>query len=323
MDETEARDRLTNFLNRISGDTNYRPPEAWRNQSPEARQLPDGRWLFTFAALPPVQGVVVSSDAEPVPFWGALGKVVPTLGLPRSRELFLCSTTQGRYQLYDNGIAIWEAGPDIGYPIPSDRDELSQGKRTHAFVAFVDLRGFTSWSAADGRSERDVQEVVRTLERSFQDAFSKAWCHQLFAKGTGDGLMVVSEVGWAKGCPAGRAEVQQRHAALFAHSCAELIIHAKESLPGELAVGCGINYGLVTRVFLLGRHDYIGATINEASKIQQLGWNEICVSDTYQSVLLKDVPSLKGHRLAGKGWRLDPSEVLTAVCAVLHGDPRL
>jgi class 3 adenylate cyclase len=316
MNESEARDRLEKYLIKISGDTNYRPPEGWQKRRPEARQLQDGRWLFTFVTPPPVQGVIVSPDAEPTPFWGALGKVVPIIGLPRSRELFLCSTIQGRYQLYEQGIAIWEAGPDVGYPIPSAPEDLVEGKRTQAIVAFVDIRGFTAWSAAEGRTEAEVQQAVRTLESSFQEAFSKAWCHKLFTKGTGDGLMIVSEAGWAEDCGAAGQGLQRKHAALFALSCAELIIEASKRLPESLAVGCGINFGSVTRVFLLGRQDYIGATVNDASKIQQLGWNEMCVSDTYRSALEEDVRNLKKYKLAGKGWRLDSSEVLATVRAM-------
>lgn len=310
MNENEARDKLARFLTSISSDTNHPPPKNWTEARPVAHRLSEGQWLFTFDAKPNAQGVVVSETSEPVPFWGALGKAVQHLGLPRTRELFLCSTVHGRYQLYENGIAVWEAGPDVGYPIPCDASDLQQGRDTTSISAFFDLRGFTSWSIKPGQTPAKIQHIVKILEEAFQEAFSKAWCHKLFVKGTGDGLMVVSEAGWCRDREAISEGLQKGHAVLFTASCANLIAKAREQLPVELAVGCGITIGAITRVFLLGRHDYIGPAINEAAKIQQLGWNEICVSKEFYRALRKEIDQIEGHMLAEKGWRLNPEKYL-------------
>ena len=310
MNENEARDKLTRFLTKISGDTNHPPPNNWEKTIPVAHRLSERRWLFTFDEEPHAQGVVVSETSEPVPFWGALGKAVQHLGFPRTRELFLGSTVHGRYQLYENGIAVWEAGPDIGYPIPCDANELQQGRHTTSISAFFDLRGFTSWSIKPGQTPANIQKIVKIMEEAFQEAFSKAWCHKLFAKGTGDGLMIVSEAGWCSDREVISEGLQRGHAALFTASCANLIAKVRKQLPVELAVGCGITIGSITRVFLLGRHDYIGPAVNEAAKIQQLGWDEICVSEEFFGTLRVEIDQIEGHMLAEKGWRLNPEKYL-------------
>lgn len=321
MTEGEARARLARYLQElIGGDANYQPPASWADENPRAEQRDADTWLFWFRDAPAPAGIVISTSYE-VPFGGALGKLVPHLGPPRTPERFLGSSPRGRYQLYADGIAVWEGRPDIGFPIPTLPDEVYTGRQCQAIVAFFDLRGFTSWSGNKGRTAAQIQHVVRELEEQFQRAFSKKWCPRLFSKGTGDGFMLISEAGWV-GDPAEFESVfQQGHAALFARACAMLTRDARERLPAELAIGCGIALGEMTQIFLLGRLDYIGAAVNEAAKIQQFAWDELCVTDPFRGALAKDGVRSGMCRLGDQGWRLSVQECIeaTEAIAVRHG----
>lgn len=313
MNEDDAREKLTDFLGLTAEGANYPFPDQWKNTNPFARQLSEDKWLFSFDREDnPAQGVVISSKHEPVPFWGGLGKLVTDLGLPTNRELFSCSTTLGKYQIFENGMGIWEGDPNIAYPLHCDVNEIQTGKNLKSISAFIDIRGFTTWSNKSNRTSDEIQTVVRIMEQSFQDAFAKLWCWEgLFAKGTGDGILIVSEDERYKKQQKNNSKMgMQNHAALFTASCAYLIVAMKKQLPKELAVGCGITIGEITRVFLLGRQDYIGPSVNEAAKIQQLGYNEICISNEFYRTLRKDFCQIKGYMLAGKGWRLNPEKYI-------------
>jgi class 3 adenylate cyclase len=179
-------------------------------------------------------------------------------------------------------------------------------------VGFFDLRGFTSWSSQRGRTATEIQSIIRAFEEQFQKAFSKAWCHRLFTKGTGDGFMIVSEAGWGHELAKGNGGFQLEHAALFAKACSTLVLQTRPLLPETLAIGCGIAIGEITCIFLLGRYDYIGLPINEAAKIQQICWDELCVTKGFKDALKADGMLIKTHRLPGKGWRLDPQNCLKA-----------
>lgn len=313
MNEDEAREKLTDFLGLTAEGANYPFPDNWKNIDPFARQLSEDEWLFSFdQEHNPAQGVVISLEHEPIPFWGGLGKLVSNLDLPTTRELFLCSTLLGKYQIFKKGMGIWEGNPNIAYPLHYDVNEIQMGKNLKSISAFIDIRGFTTWSNKSIRTSDKIQKVVRIMEQSFQDAFAKLWCWEgLFAKGTGDGIMIVSEDQRYKKQQENISKIRmQNHAVLFTASCAELIVELKKQLPKDLAVGCGITIGKITRVFLLGRQDYIGPAVNEAAKIQQFGWNEICVSKEFYSALCKEIDQIEGHMLAGKGWRLNPEKYL-------------
>jgi hypothetical protein len=107
MNAEEAQKRLAAFLNHLAGDVAYSPPADWSATGFQLVALANGDWI----ALPPTapeQGIVLRDDGGDAPFYGALGKMVPALGLPRSREMLLGSTELGRYQTYERGLAIWE-----------------------------------------------------------------------------------------------------------------------------------------------------------------------------------------------------------------------
>jgi class 3 adenylate cyclase len=313
MTEKDARSRLDQYLQRIAGDTNHQPPTAWAGHVPRAEQVDCETWVFWFSEPPRPEGVVVSAT-HCAPFWGALGKLVPHLGLPQTRQRFLASSPHGCYQLYRDGIAVWEGQPDIGFPIPTLPSAVQAGRQCQAIVAFFDLRGFTSWS--NKRTAAEIQDIVRAMEEEFQAAFSKNWCRHLFTKGTGDGFMLISEAGWFGGTEEDVTGFQRGHAAMFASACSTLIRQARPRLDAELAIGCGITLGEITQVFLLGRPDYIGSPVNEAAKIQQIAWDELCVSELFRSAMAADGVAPRADRLGDRGWRIGAQDCIEAAAAI-------
>lgn len=292
MDEKEARQRLAE-----SSQT------SWLGDNPELRLLPNGDWLATRPELPE-RGVVLRANGPVVPFFGALGKLVPMLGLPVSAERLLGSTRQGRYQVYEGGLGIWEALEgigDIGFPISKWESLASRVRPCNALIAFFDLRGFTKWSVSLQDGENKIQSVIETLEGAFQDSFRQDVWIKLFAKSTGDGFMVVSEASWFD---ANNAKIQPTHATAFCRACARTVRTAKEQIPAELAIGCGITTGEVTQLYLLGRFDYIGPQINEASKIQAVAYNELCIAEEVVQLLTAAGQKIPGWALPGKGLRV-------------------
>jgi len=160
----------------------------------------DGSWRFVEIEGPGTNGVyagvVIRADGAAFPFGGALGKVFrnfPDLGAPRSAERSLGATALGRYQAFESGVAIWEGGEDIAFPI---LESLSPLRRQLCIVAFFDLRGFTSWSAAADPDQ--VQKTIHAFEDAVHIGFptTLASLPRLFLKGTGDGVMVVSQADW-------------------------------------------------------------------------------------------------------------------------------
>lgn len=311
INEHDARQRLTEYLKFLQGDIGYQLPPSWLSDKPEFRQLPNGDWFVTHPESSH-NGVLLKSDGTTFPFFGALGKLVPLLGSPASREHFLASTFHGRYQAYDRGLAIWEAfkgGGDVGYPVAQWESIDKRAKSCLALIAFFDLRGFTNWS--DSQDAKRIQDVIEGVEQSFQNAFSRRWCQQLFAKSTGDGFMVVSEAGgYATGEQATDAGFQAGYAKAFCRACAETVRNAAAQIPDELAIGCGVTVGRITQLYLLGRFDYIGPHVNEASKIQAIAYNELCISTEVVECLQKDGVEVEGKVLPGKGMRVSAESLI-------------
>lgn len=269
----------------------------------ELRPLPNGEWLATSIKLPE-QGVVFKSDGREILFLGALGKLVPKLGLPASPERRLGSARQGRYQLYEGGIGVWEALDkigDIGFPIAKWDSLAGRAMFCNAMIAFFDLRGFTNWAALNQADPGEIQRIIETLEDAFQASFRDDYWSKLFAKSTGDGFMVVSEASWSG---TKSADIQAEHAKKFCQACAGTIRAAQGKIPKELAIGCGITTGRVTQLFLLGRVDYIGPKINEASKIQAAAYNELCIAEDVVQLLRAAGLKIVGWPLPGKGHRV-------------------
>lgn len=292
MDEEEAKRRLVESSQKLG-----------LGENPVVRRLPSGDWLATWPELPE-RGVVLRTNGLVIPFFGALGKLVPRLGLPISPERLLGSARQGRYQSYDRGLGIWEALDgigDIGFPIATWESPDGRARSCNALTAFFDLRGFTKWSGARQNDPAAIQGVIETLEDAFQDSFSAEQWNKLFAKSTGDGFMVISEALWFD---AGSPDISPKHVWAFCQACARTIQAARRKLPDELAIGCGITSGPVTQLFLLGRVDYIGPQINDASKIQNVAYNELCVAEDVVQLLRSAGSKIHGWDLPGKGLRV-------------------
>jgi class 3 adenylate cyclase len=310
MNEDEARRRLAQYVPSLQGDVGFPPPPTWLGDTPSLYQLPNGDWLAT-SQVRPRNGILLKSNGTNVPFYGALGEMFPLLNwLPASREYFLGSALQGRYQLYSQGLAVWEAFEgigDIGKPVARWDSIEDQARRCLALIAFFDLRGFTNWSS--GQRPKLVQDTVERFEIAFQNAFFRPWCQQVFAKGTGDGLMVVSEAGRCAGAPgAGDDGWQPGHVKLFSLACARTVEDAAKDIPEDLAVACGITLGEVTQLYLLGRPDYIGPAVNDASKIQAGAYGEVCLSTNVVDRLRMEGVEIVGVRMPGKGLRLPVTE---------------
>jgi class 3 adenylate cyclase len=318
MTETEARSIFESFCDLHGLSKNI-----------AGREAPDGSWLFVErndgAPQGEYIGVVVRADTgEAFGFYGALGKVFrnsqSALGLPTSNELVLGATSWGRYQTFDHGIATWDGGVfthrgdgpgNMARPLPESLIELP---RQVCVVAFFDLRGFTSWA---GKHPEEAQRAIRAFEEAVRVGFpthGKEWL-RLFVKGTGDGVMIVSQADWYHddGSDAYRASLKPKHAKDFLDACTKTLHVGGEKLAEfSLPVGCAISTGVLDRVFLFGRLDYIGPAANDAAKLQQHARNEVCVTDEFLKALLLD--DNDPAKWSSMGWRLrrDPKDGIAA-----------
>jgi len=140
----------------------------------------------------------------------------------------------------------------------------------------------------------------------------------VFIKGTGDGMMIVSERDWFAGQEL--SEKRERgagatipirigHASAFLRASIRFIRQARSVIPRELAIGCGIDAGELHQVFVLGQSDYLGEAANNAAKLQQLAWDEVVISGRVAECLQADgedgVSILSaGKPLADRGIRI-------------------
>lgn len=309
MTEEEARPIYEQFCKQHGGDLKIKGT---------AQQ--DGSWLFIVRqgldSNSEYVGVVVRSDKRVFGFYGALGKVFrnyPALGLPTSNELVLGAMGWGRYQAFDNGIAIWEGGKfnkrgdgegNLAHPV---QESMIQLPRQFCLVAFFDLRGFTSFS---NKSSDNAYKVIRSFEEAVRSGFpthGQQWLRQ-FVKGTGDGVMIVSQADWynddENNTP--MTSVKSGHAKDFLQACERTLSEGRKNLKEfSLPIGCAIGAGELDRVFLFGRLDYIGPVANEVAKLQQHARDEICVTEKFRGLLEKDGENLE--RLSAMGWRLRSS----------------
>ena len=311
LTEPEAKERLDRFLDQRRRD--YPTDPEWLEDL-ELRQVSDGEWLALRPGAEhpndevPTEGVRVTESYCAL-FLGALGKLVGLLGYPKTCEQHLGSTWLGRYQEYERGIGVWEvlasdspSAPPWDSARPSFLGEsLERFRSASALVAFFDLRGFTKWSESQETPPARIQEVVTALERAFQAAFPID--EKVFVKGTGDGLMVVLETG---------PHVTRGPAIMFCKYCAKTIRLARQALDSmglrQLAVGCGVTFGPVNRVYVLGRFDYIGEPVNRASKLQAFTFDELCIAQEVATVM-QQKPEELGHRIAGNHWRVSVNKV--------------
>jgi len=307
MTESEARTIYEAFCRKAARTATSNPPVHHT----------DGSWRFIDLEQPApngaYNGVVIRVDGAAFPFGGALGKVFRNygaLGAPRSHERSLGASPFGRYQAFENGVAIWEGVEDIALPI---LESLSPLRRQFCLVAFFDLRGFTSWSVSAQPDQ--IQRTIHIFEDALHIGFPTAHPSllRLFLKGTGDGAMVVSQADWHRDATIGepRTTPVNTHAWDFLRACEHTVSNAFQQLSQAglpLAVGCGIAWGELDRVYLFGRFDFLGSAANEAAKLQQHAWNEVCVTNEVKSLLDKDGrATTKDWPLANKGWRLGAS----------------
>ena len=117
------------------------------------------------------------------------------------------------------------------------------------------------------------------------------------------------------------------HALDFMSACERVVSTVRKQLAESrlpLAIGCGIACGILDRVFLFGRFDFIGRAANEAAKLQQHAWNEICVTDEFRASLKLDGRASEADwALAGKGWRLQANEISDAQPPAAAGAPKI
>ena len=193
--------------------------------SSSAKSEQDGSWRFVEieenGRNGKYEGVVVRTNGDAFSFGGALGKIFRNftdLGPPTSDERSLGATAFGRYQAFDGGVAIWEGGEDIAFPI---LQSLSPLRRQMCIVAFFDLRGFTAWSK-DADPDQ-VQQAIRAFEDAVHIGFPtfSTSLRRLFLKGTGDGVMIVSQADWHENATCGQrmTEFAPGHARDFLHAC--------------------------------------------------------------------------------------------------------
>jgi class 3 adenylate cyclase len=130
--------------------------------------------------------------------------------------------------------------------------------------------------------------------------------------------MVVSQADWHREAELGkqRTTFVQAHAWDFLRACENVVLRARRQLAQDslpLAIGCGIACGELDRVFLFGRFDFLGSAANEAAKLQQHAWNEICATNEVRTILESDGRSSTGDwPLASKGWRLRTNAISDA-----------
>lgn len=307
----QAHDKLRECLERDFNNPVARDWVKANMQCPDPKPYADG-WIFVYKTDPdprfqgkPFEAIIVRADGTSYLALGACARLwnAYDLGFPRTQERFLGSTRGGKYQKFERGMAVWEGKPDLCYGVSYEEWGLSpDGTETATctgFVAFSDLRGFTNWSQK--ASADMIQKILSGVERCFQQAFARTWCTSLFVKGTGDGMMIVSEADASD-------QPIPNHAQEFTRACCRFVRDAQDILPpNELAIGIGVDYGKFHRVFLLGRRDYVGMRINDAAKIQQLAWNEVVMSEEHASRLRKDGVDIDAMSkpLPGKGYRLD------------------
>ena len=307
MTENEARTIYGQFCDKRARRSTFSSP---RPQS-------DGSWRFVESDKAGIKGtyigVVVRADGTSFPFGGALGKIFrdfPELGSPTSDERSLGATALGHYQDFDHGVAIWEGREDAAFAM---LESISPFRRQICIVAFFDLRGFTAWS---NNVEPDrVQQAIRVFEDAVHSGFPtfSTSLPRLFLKGTGDGVMIVSQADWHKNAIRDQkmTEFAQGHALDFLHACERTVSAGREQLARNgypLAIGCGIACGELDRVFLFGRFDFIGRAANEAAAIQQHACNEICATQSFGAILRLDGRDLDADcELPTKGWRLRSS----------------
>ena len=178
-------------------------------------------------------------------------------------------------------------------------------------MAFVDLRGFTEWASEQNGGE--IQEIIVSLEDVFNLIFTGPEFSLVFVKGVGDGFMIVSEVQITK--ELGPPRNFGCDALSFLTASATLVAAAAARLPRRLGIGAAVSFGPLTQVFLLGQYDYLGKTLNQASKLQQLAWDDVVVSIEFAERLrLEDSNAVdlldRGKRLGERGLRFDPWQVI-------------
>jgi class 3 adenylate cyclase len=292
-------------------------PKSWRAQLPEPELDPLRGWLF-FAWNRRRQGpshnyeasVVRLDDGRVFSVYGAVANLFfarDDTGLPRSNERHV-GVGPGRYQMFENGIILWEGPADQPYYVPvppRDRD----GRSCQLVIAFYDLRGSTVLTNDPARAS-DIQNLLAELESSLQWALSHTNLRDSalpgpehyrdpYIKGTGDGAMLAVE--WSG---------EPERVSDFLDLCVTFMDLAEHRLSHGLSLGCGIDCGPATQVFAFGRRDYLGSTINNAFKLQE-GRKGIWVSaNVHRQVELANPTLALSLKASEHGYRYEPGRRL-------------
>jgi class 3 adenylate cyclase len=296
MEKNEAESILEDFLKRLKAERPINFQESFESKYKKCFDLKDGSHIFFFGG-PYVgnphcnpEAIIVRHDKKAYEIYGAIAKVFLNLpkipceqiGNPVTGERWLGSGP-GRYQFFDRGIIKWEGTSrmggieDIAHPVLFERDP-HEGIEAECIVGFADIRGFTKW-VLDNEAQK-VQELIFNIEEVFQKHFAKPWFPELFIKAVGDGFMIVLEkeryqraVSELKTSGSkikkNRLSQSQGFVSDFINACYEC---GKELIgmlnKNNLTLGFGVEIGRLKNVLVLGRWDYLGEAVNNASKYQ-------------------------------------------------------
>lgn len=301
IDKKRAEDIMVEFLKRLKAERPNNFKESFSGKYCEYRESNRGSHVFVFQKQFErlnTEAIVVRQDEKAFEVYGACADVylktqenIPRFGDPLTGERWIGSGI-GRYQLFDSGIVRWENTNSENCAVPYFYGRNpSQGYSIECMVAFIDIRGFTKWSQKHGYDK--MHEVISSLESVLQRHFALSEFKELFLKGTGDGFMIAQE-----GIPyAHHDDSEKVHVAVdyfigaCMGCCKSMATILKEY---ELTVGFGVDIGELKKVLILGRWDYIGDAVNNASKLQSKGENEVIISEAcYEK--LNDKSSIKGR----------------------------
>lgn len=191
------------------------------------------------------------------------------LGNPVTGERWIGSGP-GRYQLFERGIIKWEGAmnEDIAHQVVHGFNQYNVIE-TAGIVAFADIRGFTKWVASVNDKDK-IHQLVFGLEEVLQRHFARHEFKSLFLKGVGDGFMIVYEE------PQAYNLTPDAFITACKYCCQEMGIILQRH---KLNVGFGIDIGELKNVLILGRWDYIGEAVNNASKLQNNAKGSLVISD--------------------------------------------
>jgi len=82
----------------------------------------------------------------------------------------------------------------------------------------------------------------------------------------------------------------------FFRACAEILsLSASDSQlkANSIKLGCGIDCGVISQVYIFGQWDYLGKAVNDASKLQLKLKQQIKVSQNFLDCIKSECPDLE------------------------------